>query len=118
MSHSYITRSLTMNQDRKGGIIGLKGSLIGRRFDVRNNVDILFGRDSSQVDVVVRGEKVSRVHLSIRFNYYRNDYTVIDCSTNGTYIGENRYYLHKDKRRVPSGTILMLGDEENILQLL
>ena len=118
MENVYVTKSLCMNQKHLGGVVGIKGELIGRRFDLRDNTDVFFGRDSSEVDVAVHGAKVSRIHLSIRFNRKTNDYTVQDCSSNGTYIGPDKFLLHKDKRRVSAGTILLIGDEENVLQLL
>lgn len=76
----YLTQSLCMNQNRQGGIIGLKGTLIGRRIEIRNNVEVVLGRDPGQVDVVIHGSKVSRMHCGIRFNYYGNDYTICDYS--------------------------------------
>lgn len=113
----YLTKSLCMNQIRQGGIIGIKGSLIGRRIELQNNAEIVIGRDAEQVDLVINGSKVSRIHCSIRFNFHRNDYTICDYSTNGTYIGKEELLLHKDKKRVPPGTILKLGNDENVLQL-
>lgn len=117
MADVYLTRSLCMNQERQGGIIGLKGNLIGRRIEIQNNVEVILGRDSAQADIVLYGSKVSRIHCGIRFNYHGNDYTVCDYSSNGTFIGEDRVLLHKEKRRVPPGTILILGNEENVIQL-
>lgn len=117
MAGVYLTKSLSMNQTRQGGIIGIKGSLIGRRFDFQNNAEIMLGRDATQVDIVVKGRKVSHSHCSIRFNVHRNDYTVCDCSLNGTLIGQEEILLHRDKKRVPPGTILKLGNDENIIQL-
>lgn len=117
MADAYLTQSLWMNQVRQGGIIGLKGSLIGRRIEIKNHVEVVLGRDPDQVDVVIHGSKVSRMHCGIRFNYHENDYTVCDYSSNGTFVGEDRIPLHKEKKRVPSGTILILGDEENVIQL-
>lgn len=113
----FLTRSLCMNQERQGGIIGLQGSLIGRKIDIRNNVEILLGRDAEQCDVVIQGSKVSRLHCGIRFNYYSNDYTVCDYSTNGTYVGEEKLVIHREKKRVLPGTVLRLGNDENIVQL-
>ena len=117
MADVYVTSSLCMNQVRQGGIIGLKGNLIGRRIEIRNNVEVILGRDAEQADVVIHGSKVSRMHCGIRFNYHGNDYTVCDYSTNGTLIGDTEVLLHKEKRRVPRGTILKLGNDENIIQL-
>lgn len=117
MADVYLTQSLCMNQNRQGGIIGLKGTLIGRRIEIQNNVEVVLGRDPDQVDVVIHGSKVSRMHCGIRFNYHGNDYTVCDYSSNGTFIGEEKVLLHKEKKRVPPGTILILGNEENVIQL-
>lgn len=117
MSSVYITKSLCMNQTRQGGIIGIKGNLIGRRFELRNNAEVILGRDGEQCDIVIHGSKVSRIHCTIRFNFHSNDYTVCDCSQNGTLAGEEEFLIHKEKRRVKPGTILKLGNNENIIQL-
>lgn len=113
----FLTKSLCMNQTRQGGIIGIKGSLIGRRIELRSNAEVILGRDAEQADIVVQGSKISRMHCSIRFNYHGNDYTVCDFSTNGTLIGEEGVLLHHEKRRVQPGTVLKLGNDETIIQL-
>lgn len=117
LSDVYLTKSLCMNQTRQGGIIGIKGSLIGRRIEIRSNAEVILGRDGSESDIVIQGSKVSRMHCSIRFNYHGNDYTVCDFSTNGTFVGKEGVAIHHEKKRVPPGTILMLGSEDTIIQL-
>ena len=86
-SRITVTRSLAMNQDDAGAIIGIKGYLIGKIIRLKPEQRVLLGRDASQCDVVLSGDMVSRVHCSICYDGKKKTYIVNDLSTNATSIG-------------------------------
>lgn len=116
-SRITVTRSLAMNQDDMGAIIGEKGHLIGKIIRLRPNQRVLLGRDAAQCDILIKGDMVSRVHCSIQYNGKNRQYTVCDLSSNGILVNQ-KYMLEKRKEtQVPSGSKLYIGSEDNIICL-
>lgn len=112
-----VTRSLAMNQDDMGAIIGMKGYLVGKIIRLRPNHKVLIGRDSSQCDILIKGDMVSRVHCSIYYDSYNKKYRVCDLSTNGILVN-CKYMLDKRKEtQLSSGNQLFIGSEDNIICL-
>ncbi|MCM1082840.1 MAG: FHA domain-containing protein [Clostridium sp.] len=112
-----VTRSLAMNQSNGGALIGQKGFLLGKIIRLKSDTLYFLGRDSSQCDVEIKGDKVSRVHCSIIFNSKTYDYIVNDCSTNGVVVNE-KYKLKKGAdTSVKPGSTLLIGSEENQIRL-
>ena len=91
-----VTKSLAMNQKEGGALIGQKGFLLGKIIRLKSDTLYFLGRDSSQCDVEIKGDKVSRVHCSIMFSSKTCDYIIRDCSTNGVVVNE-KYKLKKDR---------------------
>ncbi len=112
-----VTRSLAMNQEDMGAIIGVKGYLVGKIIRLRKNQRVLLGRDASQCDILLKGDMVSRVHCSIQYNGQTHAYSVCDLSTNGILV-DKKYMLEKRKEtQIPSGSQLYIGSEDNIICL-
>ncbi|MBP3622250.1 MAG: FHA domain-containing protein [Lachnospiraceae bacterium] len=112
-----VTRSIAMNSEVAGAVIGTKGHLLGKIIKLKDKQVLVFGRDASQCDVLVKGEKVSRVHCSIRYDAKKNEYIVRDCSTNGVVVNQ-KYKLKKDADvRVTAGSTVWLGNSENEITL-
>lgn len=112
-----VTRSLAMNQSECGALIGTKGFLLGRIIRLKSDTPYFLGRDASQCDVEIKGDRVSRVHCSIIFNSKTHDYTIRDCSTNGVAVN-GKYKLKKNTDvSLKPGSILLIGSEENQLRL-
>lgn len=110
-----LTRSLAMNNDETGGIIGIQGYLIGKIIRLKQDTRVYIGRDESQCDIIVLGDRVSRVHCVI--SYSNGGYTICDMSSNGILVN-NKYMLEKNKEtRLRSGTTLCIGSTENIIKL-
>ena len=66
-----VTRSLALNRESAGAIIGIKGYL-------KPDQRVLLGRDASQCDILLMGDMVSRVHCSIYFDGDKGKYIVND----------------------------------------
>ena len=98
-----------------GEIEGIVGAYSGRRTKLRRGEICYVGRaEGSQV--LISHPKVSRHHCTIRRLSGKEGYLVTDTSTNGTFYRNVR--LEKDlEYEVPAGSSLIIGDEENILQL-
>ena len=116
-SRITVTRSLAMNQDDAGAIIGIKGYLIGKIIRLKPEQRVLLGRDASQCDVVLSGDMVSRVHCSICYDGKKKTYIVNDLSTNGILV-DRKYMLKKRQNtELPTGSQLVIGSEDNIICL-
>ena len=105
-SRITVTRSLAMNQDDAGAIIGIKGYLIGKIIRLKPEQRVLLGRDM-----------VSRVHCSICYDGKKKTYIVNDLSTNGILV-DRKYMLKKRQNtELPTGSQLFIGSEDNIICL-
>lgn len=112
-----VTKSLAMNRKESGALIGQKGFLLGKIIRLKSDTLYFLGRDSSQCDVEIKGDRVSRVHCSILFSSKTCDYIIRDCSTNGVVVN-NKYKLKKDTdSSVKPGSTLLIGSEENQIRL-
>ncbi|MBE5932164.1 MAG: FHA domain-containing protein [Lachnospiraceae bacterium] len=112
-----VTRSLAMNKDKRGAIVGLKGFLAGKIIHLNSDSLSLVGRDPAQCDVVIKGDSVSRVHFHIRYNSATEDYTIKDCSKNGVVI-DGKYKLKPNVDiKVNSGNKIWVGNSDNELIL-
>ena len=102
-----------------GIIIGVSGMYKDAKFEFSNGEPIVFGRDSALSNVVINvdAEKVSRKHCQVVFSAEDQQYIVTDFSKNGTYL-QNGTRLPVDiPTKVPCGTILLLGNDKNRLNL-
>lgn len=112
-----VTRSLAMNQSGGGAIIGQKGFLLGKIIRLKSDTLYFLGRDASQCDVEIKGDRVSRVHCSILYSSKTGEYVLRDCSTNGVVI-DLKYKVKKDAEvSLKPGSTLLIGSEENQIRL-
>ncbi len=108
-----VTKSLAMNREDTGAIIGVKGELIGQYIRFRPNQRFLLGRDPAQCDVILNSLYISGVHCEIWYDSQRKIYIVKDLSKNGIVVN-SRYKLVKDEAtEVAPGSHLLIGDTEN-----
>ncbi len=112
-----VTKSIAMNKKESGAIIGTRGYLIGKILRIKDDKDVVIGRDPSQCEIVVKGDNVSRVHLRLRFNSNTEDYTLYDTSSNGTIVNEKYKLKPKTPISVKSGSKVWLGNSENEIML-
>ncbi len=108
-----VTKSLAMNREEIGAIIGIKGELIGQYIRFRPNERLLIGRDHAQCDVLMHSPFVSSVHCEIWYDSSRKAYIVTDKSKNGVVV-DSKYKLNRNEpTEVAPGSHLMIGDTEN-----
>lgn len=94
-------------------IIGVKGSIIGKIFYLRNDETVFIGRDASQCQIVLKGGAVSRVHLNVCYNSITDDYTIYDTSSNGIIVNYKYKVRPRTYIRVEKGSSLQIGNPEN-----
>lgn len=114
----FITTSLAMNTlDAGGAVIGIRGNIVGAIYRIRDHKEIILGRDPYQSDVVLNGRMASRRHCSITYIPEAHGYRVIDFSSNGCFLGDGRRLERERPYKLPSGTEIILGSEENVIKL-
>lgn len=112
-----ITKSLAMNQEECGTLIGIKGDLIGKYYKVSPNRRLLIGRDATRCDIVMTNMAVSGVHFEVQYDPNTKQYIVTDLSSNGM-IQDHATRLRKNEPvTVAPGTSFLIGsnDDEIIL---
>ncbi len=102
------------------GIAILSGAMAGNQFNMADGETLNLGKDPAFANVVlaVSYNKVSRKHCSVRFSSVYDRYTVIDCSSNGTYYESGERLPKNVETAVARGTVLKLADEGCKIQLL
>ncbi|MBE5954091.1 MAG: FHA domain-containing protein [Lachnospiraceae bacterium] len=112
-----VTRSLALNKDKRGAIVGLKGFLAGKIIHLNSDSLTLVGRDPAQCEIVLKGDAVSRIHFTIRYNSATEDYTIKDSSKNGVVI-DGKFKLKPNVDvKINSGNKIWVGNSDNELIL-
>ena len=106
-----VTQPLT--QSKKATMTCLTGEYTGAHFPVPAQEELLVGKDAQLCSIIVdkTHTAVSRRHMGVSYNPWKQNYVVTDYSENGTWANEQR--LPKGMPvEIPSGTILTLADEQ------
>jgi DNA-binding LytR/AlgR family response regulator len=115
--NSYVTSSLSINREKTGALVCVKGAYIGAIVRIKPEQKILIGRDGSVADMVVNLPKVSRMHCAIIYHEDNNEYEVVDFSTNGTFVNGSRRLVQDDVYILNPGTTLSFGDTDTVYKL-
>ncbi len=102
----------------EGMIVGLFGGLEGYEFPIYTGYEYIIGR-GSECDICVQHKniKVSRRHCCVQL-LPNGLYRVIDYSSNGTYNGSDNQKLPRNIQcDLPKGTLLVLGNPDNVIEL-
>ncbi len=101
-----------------GKLIGLKGSCAGYEFELQDNEQVIIGKDAKVSNVVIDPayKEVSRKHVSVFYDAMRDQYCVVDFSSNGTWADGRRLSLG-ERAYLSHGTQLKLANEKNIFRL-
>lgn len=104
---------------KPGKIVCLKGTYEGAEFPMQDGDEYVIGTNADMCNIVIDSSysTVSRRHCSIKYNSISKMYMVVDYSTNGTYL-ENGSALYKNApKMLPTGTVIKIGDDENIFRI-
>ena len=98
-----------------GTIEGMFGVLQGKQFEVYTGRIYKIGREPC-CEIRVNHPKVSRIHCTV-CKLHNGRYQITDSSSNGTYYDNNK--LQKGiATEVNAGGLLVLGEADNVLQLI
>ena len=103
------------NPSVQGQVKGLFGSFMGRSYPVSSGMSYRIGRESS-CDIQIVHKRVSRVHCTIEL-MPDGIYQVTDYSSNGTFYN-NTKLQYGILYTIPRGSILAIGDADNVIQLM
>lgn len=95
----------------------MTGSLAGRSVELVPGHPVELGRNPAEVSLVVKGEKISRIHCSVQYNGERLGYSVTDHSRNGVFVNGVRI-PYNVPTYVPGKSIVALADGANKFQLI
>lgn len=112
-----ISRSIALNLTDRGAIVVIEGSSLGAIFRIRDDQEIVLGRNPMQCDLVIAGERISRKHCSVMFRSENQCYQIIDFSSNGSFLQDHTRLKKGQPYELPSGTEILLGDTKNIIKL-
>lgn len=101
----------------EGKVVGASGMFKGESIDVKDNKELVIGRDAAVSNLVIEDSGVSRKHCAICFNSMERNYYVKDFSTNGVFLGDGRKLTKNMNERVAPGSIIRLGQTDQIFLL-
>ena len=106
---------------RKAGELHiLCGELHGSVISVDDSEAVLIGRDPSFCNIVIAGKGISRRHCMLTYMAQADRYTLMDLSTNGTYVirdGRRRRLPKNRAAELCPGMLFDLASAENTFSL-
>lgn len=99
-----------------GSVLGTCGIYSGSKLELKMNEQIMIGRDSNECNLIIVAPKVSRKHCLVQY-LGSAGYKVTDFSSNGTFMSNGVRLPKNHPTIVPAGTIIQLGNQENMFQL-
>lgn len=108
----------TQNAKPRGVMVGVKGIYKGAEIPFSGDEYVKLGRLADN-HLVFKGQgKVSRNHCKIKWNSTTEKYTIVDYSSNGTFVnGSNDCLPQNLEIDMVPGSIIALGDENNVFRL-
>ena len=113
----FLTRSLCMNRNPQGAIVGIKGVWLGAIIPIRDGEEIVIGRAAGMCDLVLPEKVVSRRHCSIVYHESTGDYSVWDWSSNGTFLRGGKRLERNREYTLKTGAELLIGSRDNVFKL-
>ena len=113
-----VVQSEPVQKELKGALIGIKGSCAGYEFELVAGEEIIIGKDAKVSSVVIDPayKEVSRKHVAVCYDKLKDQYRVVDFSSNGTWANEEKLevgqpvYLYR-------GSNLKLANGKNVFRL-
>ena len=97
-----------------GVLLGEKGTCAGYKFDLNPGEEIIIGKDAKVASVVIDPayKEISRKHVGVTYDIIRDQYCVVDYSSNGTWANGSKLTAGKAVY-LPHGTELELANAKN-----
>ncbi|MEE3429016.1 MAG: DUF4234 domain-containing protein [Ruminococcus sp.] len=95
------------------------GSLQGAVFELGDGDEIIIGTNPNLCNIVVEDTAgiVSERHCAVSYNARSNNYTVIDFSSNGTFLGTGEQLINNAPKVIPYGELIIIGDAQNAFRV-
>lgn len=117
LSELVVTKSLALNWDKAGAIIGISGKYIGAIFRIKPNQKIVIGRDYGQVDFLLEDADVSRKHCWIEYDASNERYLFCDTSKNGVLVNGKKMRGDKQIRYLKPGDEIQIAKTRHVFKL-
>lgn len=110
----------TVYAKNAGSIMWTLGDYSGYSFPVNPGEEIVIGRDPSISNIIIdqKYTTVSKRHCSVRFDPNTQLYTVVDYSSNGTFINGGIKLESYKPLQLASDTVVSIGNGENSFRLV
>ncbi len=89
------------------------GAYEGAEFELRDQEEVIIGRDETTAHVVIKNPKISRKHCGICYHAQDGSYSVTDYSTNGTYYKNGQRFPQGRPVACQAGTIVVVAQSGN-----
>ncbi|MCM1245135.1 MAG: FHA domain-containing protein [Roseburia sp.] len=109
-----VTRSLAMSSEPSGGLICIRGKHIGHMIVLPADKVMVFGRDPGECNVVMDDNLISRRHCQITYIASIDQYRIMDCSKNGTFLGDGTRLQSGKEYYVKPTTEIYMGNRNNL----
>ena len=97
-----------------GVLVGEKGTCAGYKYDLNAGEEIIIGKDAKVASVVIDPayKEISRKHVGVTYDIVRDQYCVVDYSSNGTWANGSKLTAGQPVY-LPHGTELELANAKN-----
>lgn len=104
-----------LTQQKQATLTCLTGAYTGAHFPIPAQEELFIGKDAQLCSIVIEKERaaVSRKHMGISYNPWKNVYIVTDYSENGTWANDQQLPKGKPTEVAP-GTILKLANDKTM----
>lgn len=102
----------------RGVMVGITGMYAGAEIPFKPGEELKFGRDNVNDVVFLDARKISRTHCTITWDAQKEEFYIVDNSSNGCFINEMDECIPQNLPiRLEVGTILDIGDDTNRFRL-
>ena len=102
----------------RGVMVGITGMYAGAEIPFKPGEELKFGRDNVNDVVFPEARKISRTHCTITWDAQKEEFYIVDNSSNGCFINEMDECIPQNLPiRLEVGTILDIGDDTNRFRL-
>lgn len=116
--HQQDIRLYLQKQNPHGILTCTQGTYEGYTAKIKPEQRILIGRDGNVCDIIIQLPMVSRLHCEIIYHEKRNQYEIIDHSSNGTFIHGDIRLIPQQQYAIDPDTELCFGDQTTIFKVL
>lgn len=117
-SQEQMTVQLNNTTSKSANIIGLEGEYAGSTIPI-DEYGITLGRDAtvSQLIFYTNNEQISRKHCHVYLDYTKNQFVLIDYSSNGTYLSTGQRLIQNQPYYLNNGDVFYFNNNREKFQV-